>query len=91
MKKRWPLRALSLVLLLLVLNATVSLAADAGSSGDPLVTLSYLNDTYLSTILNRVDPKITSRNTTSVSRLTRRSPRAAARAPAPPHLPPLSW
>ena len=25
MKKRWPLRALSLVLLLLVLNATVSL------------------------------------------------------------------
>ena len=64
MKKRWPLRALSLVLLLLVLNATVSLAADAGSSGDPLVTLSYLNDTYLSTILNRVDAKITSRNTT---------------------------
>ena len=90
MKKRWPLRALSLVLLLLVLNATVSLAADAGSSGDPLVTLSYLNDTYLSTILNRVDAKITSRNTT-VSRLTRRSPKAAARAPAPPHLPPLSW
>ena len=44
MKKRWPLRALSLVLLLLVLNATVSLAADAGSSGDPLVTLRYLNE-----------------------------------------------
>ena len=64
MKKRWPLRALSLVLLLLVLNATVSLAADAGSSGDPLVTLSYLNDTYLNSILNRVDSKITSRNTT---------------------------
>ena len=35
-----------------------ALAADAGSQGDPLVTLSYLNDTFLGQILETVDQKL---------------------------------
>ena len=45
-----------------ILSTTVSLAAEAGSEGDPLVTLSYLNDTFLDTILTKVDQKIAARN-----------------------------
>ena len=63
MKKSWLMRALCLILLTLVLNGTISLAADAGSSGDPLVTLSYLNGAYLNTILGKVDDRISARNT----------------------------
>lgn len=63
MKNRWILRMMVLLTAAFFLNATVSAAADAGSSGDPLVTLSYLNDTYLSTILSKVDSKIAARNT----------------------------
>ena len=44
------------------LNMTVSLAAEVGSSDDPLVTLSYLNDTFLNTIMQKVDQKIAARN-----------------------------
>lgn len=44
------------------LNMTVSLAAEAGSSGDPLVTLSYLNETFMNTIMQKVDQKIAARN-----------------------------
>ena len=36
------------------LNMTVSLAAEVGSSDDPLVTLSYLNDTFLNTIMQKI-------------------------------------
>ena len=45
-KDRWLLRSIVLLALSAVLMTTVSLAAEAGSSGDPLVTLSYLNDTF---------------------------------------------
>jgi len=62
-KNRWLLRAAALLLVSLTLNITLSAAADVGSSADPLVTLSYLNDTYLTAILNQVDSKITARNT----------------------------
>lgn len=44
------------------LNMTVSLAVEAGSSGDPLVTLSYLNETFMNTIMQKVDQKIAARN-----------------------------
>ena len=44
------------------LNMMVSLAAEVGSSDDPLVTLSYLNDTFLNTIMQKVDQKIAARN-----------------------------
>ena len=61
-KNRWFLRAVVLLVLSGILSTTVSLAAEAGSEGDPLVTLSYLNDTFLDTILTKVDQKIAARN-----------------------------
>jgi hypothetical protein len=63
MKNRWCLRAVVLLTLAVVLNVTFSAAAEAGSSGDPLVTLSYLNNTYLTSVMAKVDAKIASRNT----------------------------
>ena len=60
-KNRWLLRAVTLLLITGVLMVTVS-AVDAGSSGDPLVTLSYLQQTYLGQILAEVDAKLTQRN-----------------------------
>lgn len=60
-KDRWLLRSVALLALSALLMTTVSLAAEAGSSGDPLVTLSYLNDTFFSQIMQRVDQKIAER------------------------------
>lgn len=60
-KDRWLLRSVVLLALSAALMTTVSLAAEAGSSGDPLVTLSYLNDTFFNTIMQRVDQKIAER------------------------------
>lgn len=60
-KDRWVLRAVGLLAVSFALMTTVSLAAEAGSSGDPLVTLSYLNGTFMDTILQRVDQKIAER------------------------------
>lgn len=60
-KDRWLLRAAALLFVSALMRTTVSLAAEAGSSGDPLVTLSYLNDTFLGDILRRVDQKIAER------------------------------
>lgn len=60
-KDRWLLRAVALLVLSAGLMTTASLAAEAGSSGDPLVTLSYLNDTFFNTIMQRVDQKIAER------------------------------
>ncbi len=68
-KNRWFLRAAALLALCCALNMTVSLAAEAGSSADPLVTLSYLNDTFMNTILQRVDQKIAARNSQIVQQL----------------------
>ena len=39
------------------LNVTITAAAEAGSSDDPLVTLSYLNETFMDSIMERVDLK----------------------------------
>ena len=68
-KNRWYLRMAAMLALSLVLSCTVSLAAEAGSSQDPLVTLSYLNDTFLGDILQRVDEKIAARNSQIVQQL----------------------
>lgn len=62
MKNRWVLRLVMLLLISGVLNTTVSLAVQAGSSQDPLVTLSYLNETFMGEILQQVDAKIADRN-----------------------------
>ena len=61
-KNRWFLRMLVLLVISGTLNMTVSVAAEAGSDQDPLVTLSYLNETFLNNILQRVDEKIAARN-----------------------------
>ena len=45
-----------------VLTGTV-MAAGVGSSDDPLVTLSYLNETFLPQVMKSVDEKIAARNT----------------------------
>ena len=68
-KNRWFLRMTVLLVLSLALNCTVSLAAEAGSSQDPLVTLSYLNDTFLGQIMEKVDAKIAQRNSQIVQEL----------------------
>lgn len=60
-KDRWVLRSVVLLVLSALLMTTVSLAAEAGSSGDPLVTLSYLNETFFNSIMDRVDQKIAQR------------------------------
>ena len=68
-RNRWFLRAVVLLLLCGALNTTVSLAVEVGSSEDPLVTLSYLNDTFLNTILGKVDQKIANRNNQIIQQL----------------------
>jgi hypothetical protein len=68
-KNRWFLRMAVLLMICGALNMTVSLAAEAGSSGDPLVTLSYLNDTFLNTVMAKVDQKIAARNSQIVQQL----------------------
>ncbi len=63
MKKNcWPTRIFALLVLCAALSTTAALGAEAGSPQDPLVTLSYLNDTFLNTVLTRVDEKIALRN-----------------------------
>lgn len=57
-KNRWVLRMVVLLVISGVMSMTVSLAAEAGSSQDPLVTMSYLNETFLGNVLQKVDEKI---------------------------------
>lgn len=61
-KNRWFLRALVLLVLTGALSMTVTLAAEPGSNQDPLVTLSYLNETFMDSIMQKVDQKIAVRN-----------------------------
>lgn len=60
-KDRWLLRSAALLALSAALMCTASLAAEAGSGQDPLVTLSYLNDTFFNDVMRRVDQKIAER------------------------------
>lgn len=62
MKKTRLRTAVCVLLAGTVLTAFVALAADAGGQGDPLVTLSYLNETFLGQILTRVDEKLAERD-----------------------------
>ena len=68
-KKKWPTLLLVLAMILGAMNLTVSVAAEPGSEQDPLVTLSYLNDTFLNTIMEKVDQKIAARNAEIVKQL----------------------
>lgn len=62
MKKKKLRTAACLILVGTVLAAFMAIAAEVGSQGDPLVTLSYLNETFMNQILTRVDEKIAVRN-----------------------------
>ena len=61
-RKRRAVRMAAALLAAALLSVTLSAAAEPGSSKDPLVTLSYLNDTYLNTIMEKVDARIQQRN-----------------------------
>ena len=54
-----------------VLTLTVAATGGAGTSSDPLVTLSYLNEKFLPQILSEVDKKTASREQTLSSKLTK--------------------
>ncbi len=60
-KKKWRTGA-CVLLVGLVLTAFVAIASEVGSQGDPLVTLSYLQETFLTQILNNVDEKLAVRS-----------------------------
>ena len=60
-RERWWFRAAAAAALCGILMTT-ALAAEAGSAQDPLVTLSYLNETFMNNIMARVDEKISARN-----------------------------
>lgn len=81
-KNRWFPRMLALLVLAGALSMTVTLAAEPGSKKDPLVTLSYLNETFMDTIMQRVDQKIAERNSQIAQQLDGQtggtSPNAAA-------------
>ena len=72
MRRRKLRTALCVMLVGTVLTAFVAIAAEAGSQGDPLVTLSYLNDTFLGQLLGKVDSKIEEQNQTIRQELEQR-------------------
>lgn len=62
MKKNKLRTAVCVMLVGTVLAAFAAIATEVGSQGDPLVTLSYLNETFMNQILSGVDEKLLERN-----------------------------
>ena len=54
---------------LTLLSISVAAAGTAGSSSDPLVTLSYLNEKFLPELMTRVDEKLAARTDTATKEL----------------------
>ena len=54
---------------LTILSISVAAAGTAGSSSDPLVTLSYLNEKFLPELMTRVDEKLAARTDTASKEL----------------------
>ena len=69
-KNKWLARLMVLVMLLGAMNMTMSFAAEPGSDQDPLITLSYLNDTFMKQIMAKVDEKIAARNSQIAQQLS---------------------
>ena len=73
MKKHKLRTALCVILVVTVLAAFAAIATEvgnqAGSEGDPLVTLSYLNECFFVQIMDSVDEKLVTRNATLVGEL----------------------
>ena len=63
MKKKTLRTTLCVALVGTVLAAFMAIATEVGSQNDPLVTLSYLNETFMNQILTKVDEKLVGRNT----------------------------
>ena len=61
-KNRWFARMLIVLLLGALLSVTVTMASGVGTNDDPLVTLSYLKETFMNDIMKQVDQKIADRN-----------------------------
>ena len=76
-KNRWMMRLVTLLVISGTLM-TAALAAEVGSSGDPLVTLSYLNDIFMEEVLDHVDDKIDERNRDIAKELGSQSGSASA-------------
>lgn len=78
-KNHWGARLAALLLasysLLLV---TVTAAGGAGSESDPLVTLSYLNETFLPQLLGKVDERLEARDKELSSKLDEQVKKDAA-------------
>jgi len=68
-QNRWFLRAAALLMLSALLMTTLTVAASVGSSKDPLITLSYLEEVFMDEVLERVDDKIDERNDELASKL----------------------
>lgn len=62
MKNRWGLRLIGLLAVSCVAMSGVSACGGAGLRHGPLITLSYLNETFMGQIMDRVDQKIAQRN-----------------------------
>ena len=73
-------RFLVLVLALSALGMTMAAAAAPGSSKDPLVTLSYLEDVFFDAILEKVDERIKERDEKIAEKIAGTSGEAASDA-----------
>ena len=61
-QNKWLVRLLVVLLLSGLLSMTVTVASGVGTDDDPLVTLSYLKETFMDDIMKKVDEKIADRN-----------------------------
>ena len=61
-KSKWLVRMLVVLVLSGLLSMTVTVASGVGTDDDPLVTLSYLKETFMADIMEQVDQKISERN-----------------------------
>lgn len=70
-KNHWLARLAGLLLVSYsLLVVSVMAAGTAGSETDPLVTLSYLNETFMTQLMGKVDEKLTVRDKELTDRLT---------------------
>lgn len=69
MKRNWGKTAAAVLLVGISLAGFVAVAAETGTQGDPLITLSYLTDTLTPSVLKQVDGKIAANNTTLTGKL----------------------
>ena len=73
------LKVASGLLVVLTLSAFIVLAANVGSAEDPLVTLSYLEHTFLDKIMAQVDSKLETRETELAGQLEQQAKEAGQR------------